>query len=353
MPILEAKCLSCHGQTKQKGGLALDTREGILKGGETGPALVLGKPAESELIRRLKLPLDDIDHMPPEGKPQPEADQIRALEAWIAAGAPFDGSGPGPASADAIPAAPEPVKPSVPPPAPEGALTALRQHLVHVEALSADTTLLWIDFAAAAQSTDTEIKALLEPLKQQVAELSLARCAITSEVATLLAAMPNLSRLDLRATAITDEAVSALRTHPRLEELVLAQTRLTDGAFEHLLAMPALKRVHVWRSGVTPEGLKAAREQRPSLEINGGEQGPAAAVEVEPEIKLTSDAPVPGQAAPPASLNPINTTCPVSGTPVDPRFAVVHKGRVIGFCCKNCPNQFWAEPEKFEAALSK
>jgi YHS domain-containing protein len=37
----------------------------------------------------------------------------------------------------------------------------------------------------------------------------------------------------------------------------------------------------------------------------------------------------------------------VSGKPVDPRFVIVHDGKAIGFCCPNCPKEFWTEPSKF------
>src|SRR4051812_6988883 len=46
-PILQGRCLSCHGRGKLKGGLSIETREALLRGGETGPAMVVGKSAES------------------------------------------------------------------------------------------------------------------------------------------------------------------------------------------------------------------------------------------------------------------------------------------------------------------
>lgn len=48
--ILETKCLECHNPNKVKGKLLMDTAEALLKGGESGPALVTSKPEESELI---------------------------------------------------------------------------------------------------------------------------------------------------------------------------------------------------------------------------------------------------------------------------------------------------------------
>src|SRR5262249_52458166 len=55
-PVLQRGCLECHGPDKQRGGLRLDRRETALKGGESGPAVVPGRPEQSELLRRPALP---------------------------------------------------------------------------------------------------------------------------------------------------------------------------------------------------------------------------------------------------------------------------------------------------------
>ena len=52
-PVFVAECYECHGGKKQKGGLALDSREGLRDGGESGAAIVPGKPEESLLIRSI------------------------------------------------------------------------------------------------------------------------------------------------------------------------------------------------------------------------------------------------------------------------------------------------------------
>lgn len=89
-PILERTCTKCHNPDKQKGELLLTTPEGIMKGGEYGEVVVPGDPDKSELLQRCLLPLDDDDHMPPSDKPQPTAEELEKLRAWIAGGAKFD-----------------------------------------------------------------------------------------------------------------------------------------------------------------------------------------------------------------------------------------------------------------------
>ncbi len=365
-PIFESRCAKCHNPTKKKGKLVLIEQAGILAGGKSGPVIVPGKPEQSELVRRLRLGMTEEDHMPPEGKAQPTDDEIRALEQWIAAGAPFEGMVAGlTASAAAPPAAPLPpattaAAPPPVPPAPKAALDRLREALVHVEPISQGSSLLWIDFAAAAKKTsDADVAALLEPVREQVAELSLAGCTITDAAMPLIARMPNLRRLDLRSTPITDVGVAPLAGHPHLEELVLAQTKLSDAAAESLLALPALRTLYLWHAGLSEEAIGRLRTERPSLRVNAGEVADAAALEAEQDLKFSSNAPLPGAApaAPAASapgasaLVPVNATCPVTGNPLNPKYQIVYKGRVIGFCCPNCPGEFWADPAKFEAKL--
>jgi hypothetical protein len=87
-PILVDNCYSCHSQQspKIKGGLRLDTREGLLKGGDTGPAIKPGDAEQSLLIKAVRYTDNDL-RMPPKNKMLAAA-QIASLEAWVKMGAP-------------------------------------------------------------------------------------------------------------------------------------------------------------------------------------------------------------------------------------------------------------------------
>ncbi len=87
-PILRQRCSACHGAEKHKGGLRLDTLDGLIAGGNDGPVIKPGHARDSLLIQRISLPVDDDDHMPPRGKSQLMPEQIELLEWWINAGAP-------------------------------------------------------------------------------------------------------------------------------------------------------------------------------------------------------------------------------------------------------------------------
>lgn len=87
-PILAHNCFSCHARDKRSGALSFDRRELLLKGGESGPALVVGRSAESELIRRVTT-AEAGRVMPPAGK-RLTAEEIGILRAWIDQGAKWE-----------------------------------------------------------------------------------------------------------------------------------------------------------------------------------------------------------------------------------------------------------------------
>jgi hypothetical protein len=81
-PLLSARCFKCHGKKKQSGGLRVDALSTLLKGGESGSALVAGKPDESLLVEAINW---ESLEMPPTGKLP--VGEIALLTKWIADGA--------------------------------------------------------------------------------------------------------------------------------------------------------------------------------------------------------------------------------------------------------------------------
>jgi hypothetical protein len=95
-PLLVEHCLKCHGaETKVKGGLKLTSRALALKGGDTGPAVLPGKPDASLVVKALRYADDDLK-MPPKGKLPDSA--ITKVVRWIESGAPWPESAPRPSA---------------------------------------------------------------------------------------------------------------------------------------------------------------------------------------------------------------------------------------------------------------
>ena len=86
-PLLAANCFKCHGAAKQKGRLRLDSREALLVGGESGPAVAPGAPDESLLVDAINY---ESLEMPPSGKLTDE--EIALLTKWVRIGAPWPGN---------------------------------------------------------------------------------------------------------------------------------------------------------------------------------------------------------------------------------------------------------------------
>ena len=93
-PLLADKCYRCHSakaeeKGKLKAGLLLDSRAGLLKGGDSGSALTPGDPSKSFLIEAVNYRNEDME-MPPKGKLKEE--QIKILTDWVKMGAPWPGA---------------------------------------------------------------------------------------------------------------------------------------------------------------------------------------------------------------------------------------------------------------------
>src|SRR5438045_4688748 len=104
-PIFIERCYKCHSAQadKVKGGLLLDSREGLLKGGDSGPAIVPGEPEKSILVRAIR----QTDELRMPMKEKLPDDQIADFVAWVKMGA------PDPRIAARAPAAPPAAAPSL------------------------------------------------------------------------------------------------------------------------------------------------------------------------------------------------------------------------------------------------
>ena len=86
-PLLRSTCAECHDDKRAEGGLRTLTREALLTGGDSGPALIPGSPDESLIVRAIRRHDDEVSAMPPDETLA--ADLVAAVETWIAAGAPW------------------------------------------------------------------------------------------------------------------------------------------------------------------------------------------------------------------------------------------------------------------------
>lgn len=287
-PILEARCTQCHNASKKKGDLRMDELALLMKGGENGPALVAGKGAESDMIKRCLLDESDDNHMPPKGKPQLSTEQIALLSWWIDQGAPADkkvseltvseqvkpalaslgggsatgGSGGAKQKESAIAT----LKVS---PAKESDIQALRKAGLIVNTLSQDQNLLEVSAVNAPQFSDKDI-ALLLPVAEQVTWLKLGGTQITDGGLKEIAKLKNLTKLHLEHSGVTDQGIAQIKSLPHLEYLNVIDTKMGDAGLKNIASMKGLRSIYVWQSGVTDSAVAQAAKQSPGLQIVNG-----------------------------------------------------------------------------------
>ena len=339
-PILEARCVTCHGPRRRKSGLSLHTPDAIAAGGESGSILAANDGGAGLMAWRIQLPRTDDDHMPPDHKQQLSVAQIQTLVRWIDAGAPFDEPPPhGTIATKTV----EPLVIAARPELPREALADLQAAHVHVEVIDPESSLLWIDFGATPDMPAEDVSRLLRPLAPFTSELSLRGMTGANQVLATVGAWEQLRRLDLSYAGVDRDGLVAATKAGTLTELTLVSTDLSAQAAEHILTVESLQHLHVWDSNIPVDIIEQLRDHRPALAVNEGSVDVPPPLEVEPEFKPGPPAVV----AQLASLTPVNTVCPVSGKPVDPKFAIVYEDQVVGFCCNQCPTQFWADPTAF------
>ncbi|WP_439556213.1 c-type cytochrome domain-containing protein [Dyadobacter sp.] len=284
-PILEAKCVQCHSASKSKGDLRMDQLALLVKGGEGGPALVVGKGAESDMIKRCLLPENDDDHMPPKGKPQLTTDQIALLSWWIDQGAPADKKVSQLTVSEAVKPALASLGKSAPagaaksqesavlslkvPKANEKAIENLRKTGLIVNTLAQDQNLLEISAVNLPAFTDKHLE-LLTPVAQQITWLKLGGTQITDAALKQIAKFPNLSKLHLEHTIITDKGIAELKNLPYLEYLNIVDTKVGDAGLKTVAGMKSVKSVYIWQSAVTDSAVSQVSRQNPDLMVVSG-----------------------------------------------------------------------------------
>lgn len=276
-PVLKNKCVSCHGPSKKKGGLALDTPEGLASGGKNGAVLLPGSPDSSPLLQRALLPLHHDDHMPPAGKPQPTPDELALLRWWIAQGADFQktlGEMTLTPEVEAIVFQKEntvrnPVFDLKIEPADASDLAKLRAAGASVMPLGVESPWLAVSFAGN-RKLDEKALAALRNAAEQIVDLDLSNTNLDDRLLAALPALPHLTRLHLAQTAVGDAGLAKSGNSPFLEFLNLTGTKVGDAGLESLSGLKNLRALYAWRTGATAEGLARLEAQIPGLKTDAG-----------------------------------------------------------------------------------
>lgn len=250
-PIFRQRCGTCHGRSKHKNNLRLDSFEAAMHGGKHGAVIKAGDPKGSELFRRITLTSSDSDFMPPQMRPLSPA-EVKLIEQWISAGA----SGTLPRDAVAgvrVAAVPDVTFPDADPVAVTRqraeiapAVAQFQQRLPNILDYQSRGSADLVLNAAWMQTKfgDNELAAL-SPLADHIVSADLSNTSITDKSAAAIAGMKHLRVLRLMHTHITDASLQSFASLQELEILSLFDTPVTPRALTALARLPKLQRIYV------------------------------------------------------------------------------------------------------------
>jgi uncharacterized membrane protein len=281
-PILQTKCYSCHGENKQKGKLRMDDSIMLMKGGKDGKVITPGDANGSAMIKRLLLPVDNEDHMPPKEKPQPSESQIVLLEWWISHGANFGKKVKEINQPDkisqllfALQKTNVTVKKSFE--IPEGSvgkadgsvIEKLKSHGVVVLPIAQNSNWLKANFI-----TDTLINAedlqLLLGIKKQLIWLKLGDTNLNDSNMVVIAQLKNLMFLNLEHTNITDKGLQEILSLKNLNYLNLVGTKITTNGILQLKELKSLQNLYLYQTNVRKLDWKLLQDAFPKTQIDSG-----------------------------------------------------------------------------------
>jgi len=282
-PILKEGCYNCHGPNKQKGKLRFDEKEAIIKGGKNGKTVVAGKPEDSEMIKRLLLPVEHEDHMPPKNKPQLTKQQISVLQWWVNTGADFnkkvidlkqsENIKPVLLAMETGTVAPESEITEVPEePVNAGDSSVIRKLAaegVMVMTVARNSNYLSASFVTAGNKADTLVK-LLQPLKKQLITLKLDQSNINDSTLTAISDLSNLRRLQLSNTTISDQGLVKLKKLNDLGSLNLVGTRVTANGVMQIKDLKSLKYLYLYKTSITAAEREELKKNFPETTLDFG-----------------------------------------------------------------------------------
>lgn len=274
--ILDDKCVSCHNPNKQKGELLMTDLSELLEGGESGHTVVPGDPGESELIKRVLLPADDEDHMPPEGKTPLEANEIQILERWIALGASdtlrLDQLGGGEPLVNLIKGLMEPdaaEKWADLPKVPDSTLRNLSSDYLTIERVAGSSDALSVDVYLPPEYDPKRITDLAR-VAQNIVELDLSGLPLGPGEIDMIAACNNLEWLEVDRTPIGDPEMEKLKALENVKFLKIYGTQISDRSIAVLKGLPNLKSLYLWQTNISKSGLEDLQSSRTDLKIDYG-----------------------------------------------------------------------------------
>jgi mono/diheme cytochrome c family protein len=271
-PIFTAKCVQCHGKTKQKGNLAMHDFEQLLQGGKSGKVVLSGDALKSELIHRVFMDKDDKKHMPPLGKDQLLKSEVDIIFWWIQHGMDNRQKVSAVLSSDtvkaffaSIPKIPQLNLGNVPQVSKDTIALVTTQGFV-VKPIYKGSNFVDVSAVNAATAGDNQIK-VLKIIATQIAWLDISNTKISDASMVDISTFVHLVRLNIRNNQLSDQSINQINQLAHLEVLNIVGTKITDAGLLQLAKLPALKKIYCSNTAITKEGIAAFVQTKPLVEI--------------------------------------------------------------------------------------
>ena len=271
-PVLEHKCYACHSAKRQKGDLRLDSEEFIRKGGESGSIL---DGRSGELCRRIFLPLEDEDHMPPNEREQLSSAETELIAAWVESGASFEARVASLENAERIRAYWSILQsaqvshwlPVNEVPAGSAAdIDSLKSVGVLVLPAAQGSNYLVVDFLNMNSSAG--VAGALVSLQQQVVDLSAEDMILSDTLLSAIGQLRNLRKLNLANATFEEDELEL--TFPELRHLNLKGTPVSDKTLAKIADLKKLQKLYLYKTPAVGGRLAELSAAVPKLEIDTG-----------------------------------------------------------------------------------
>lgn len=251
-PVLDTKCVACHGTNREKGGLRVDSYESLMIGGKDGIVIAPHNPERSLLLQKVTLPPTDPHFMPAEGRTPLTPEEIARIRAWVS-----EGASPDAASVRGIFIAEDQAQ--APPPVGDYSefMVEIRQmqqspgaKLVPVSANPSDGLILRT--ADIAGTFDNAQLAKFQRFAPFIVEAELARTEVTDAGVETLVQFKNLRALHLDGTAVSGRTLGKLSSLSQLTYLNLSGTKVTSDAVAPLKLDANLRHLYLFNTPAEP-----------------------------------------------------------------------------------------------------
>lgn len=273
-PILEQKCVGCHGANKVKGELLLNSPENILKGGKSGTVITADKEKEALMFERIHLDITHKEHMPPDGKVQLTKEEVAILSKWIKAGGDFKVKMSSLLKNDSLfilankytPV--DNTKTEIKTGLPD--LKEYNSNYCSVNYLYHGSDAIEVNFFQGSFYSQAVLKKL-ENIQDQILRLNMQGMPLTNEDVSLISQFKNVENINLNYTKLDLNSISPLNQLKKLKYLSICGLKYNEIELSNFLKTTSIANINMWSSTLSKSQLVKVTALYPKIKFTIGD----------------------------------------------------------------------------------